>query len=493
MSAQIELGGQVISGRGRAAPELFGLSEELHAIVKEPLYPGSLNIVLNRPLRLLNTAAFTFDGESRMLWPASLNGVDVWIYRWRESPLHIVEVLSSIHLRERLKLKDGDDVILRLRDKQIGAINPIGRLTWAVLWIGRRQWVYSNYAYYSRTMGLCTKLGATQQEPIVKGLVQTSFVVVKDITLLVKRIIKRTPVIGTLARRIKSKLAGDVDIQGYIFSRIETDGCADDDERQFRQIRNVLNYTKTSNSIYSAQQFPAGYQTININGQQVLGQRDPSRRLALVPADFHGKTVLDLGCNQGGMIHQLAPLVKWAVGVDYDPRMVNAANRVKNAIGANNTSFYVLDLQREPLELISDFLPDQRVDICFLLSVCMWLDNWQEVIDFAHVTSNSMLFETNGDLLQQQQQIDYLRTRYQGVKLLSETSEDDPSQKDRKLFYLTDPVSLSSSVSAQSISAHLPQRKHQIVEIGDSNGVSASSDGCRDNARETAPPLRTQA
>ena len=128
--------------------------------------------------------------------------------------------------------------------------------------------------------------------------------------------------------------------------------------------------------------------------------------------------------------------------------MINAANRLKNAIGANNTSFYVLDLQREPLELISDFLPEQKVDICFLLSVCMWLDNWREVIDFAQAKSNSMLFETNGTPSQQQRQISYLRTRYRGVKLLSESSEDDPSQKHRKLFYLTEPVLLIQGVNS---------------------------------------------
>ena len=315
---QFQFGGHVISGRGAAAPELLGLSEELHAIVRETIYPGSLNIVLNRPLRLRDTAAFAFDRERRMLWPAaSLNGVDVWIYRWPACPLHIIEVLSSIHLRERLKLKDGDHVILRLSDEQIGTINPLGRLAWAALWVGRRHWFYSD-PYYDKTLSLCTKLGAAQQQPVVKGLVQLSFVAVKEIMAVMKEIIKRTPIIGTLARKVKSKFAGDVNLQRSAFSRMETDICATDDERLFRQIRNLLNYTKTSNSSYSAQQFPAGYHTINLNGQQILGQRDPSKRLSLAPVDFCGKTVLDLGCNQGGMIHQIATSVKWAVGVDFE-------------------------------------------------------------------------------------------------------------------------------------------------------------------------------
>jgi len=270
----------------------------------------------------------------------------------------------------------------------------------------------------------------------------------------VKETVRRIPLVGPLAKkaismlramvkwckRVVSKPTGEADSQKYIFSRMDTDCCASDDERLSRQIQNLLNFTKTSNSRYAAQQFPAAYHTININGRKIPGQRDPSQRLASVPFDFRGKTVLDLGCNQGGMMFEIADLAKWAVGVDYDPRMINAANRIADATGAANTSFYVLDLQKSPLALISDFLPEQRVDICFLLSVCAWIDNWQEVIDFAHSKSDSMLFETTGFPEQQQQQIDYLRTRYQVVDLLAETSEDDPIQKERKLFYLTEPT-----------------------------------------------------
>jgi hypothetical protein len=50
-----------------------------------------------------------------------------------------------------------------------------------------------------------------------------------------------------------------------------------------------------------------------------------------------------------------------------------------------------------------------------------------------------MLFETNGTDSQQQEQIAYLKKRYRSVAMLSETSEDDPTQKRRKLFYLGDP------------------------------------------------------
>jgi hypothetical protein len=450
-SREIALEGQVACGRGLAAPELVALREQVQAIVKEPLCPGSLNLVLNRPVRLLDAAGFAFDLNYRTLWRASLSGIDVWVYRWRESPLHIVEILSSVYLRERLNLKNGDTVTLRIGRAQIGKLRYLERLIWALLWTGRRRWFYLYKFYSNRTVRFGKDLGATQEQPVVRGPISISLYVMKEIFILVptiafkglaqnllsasKRVVKSTPVVGTLARNLKNKYS-----RKYAFSRVDTEGAMDADERVFRQIQNILNFTKTSNSHYSAEQFPAAYHTINVKGRQVPGQRDPSKRLASVPIDFHGKSVLDLGCNQGGMIHQIRSQVKWGVGIDYDPRMINAANRIKSVNASENIGFYIVDLQNDPLDLISDFMPDRKADICFLLSVCMWLKNWQQVIDFAHSKSNSMLFETNGSPLQQDQQINYLKAKYSVVNMLSETSDDDPIQKSRKLLYLSGPV-----------------------------------------------------
>lgn len=438
----VALEGQVVGGRGLASPELVILKDQVQAIVKEPLCPGSLNIVLNRPVRLSDAAGYAFDGNYRNLWPASLGGVDVWVYRWREAPLHVVEVLSSVHLRERLKLQDGDKVTLHMREAQMGETHWQERLIWAALWTGRRRWFYSSKLYSNRTVRVGKDLGATQERRSIRGPIPIGVYVMKEMVTLVptaiknlKRAVSATPVVGALAKSLKRKYA-----RKYPFVRVDTDNCVDADERVFRQVQNVLNFTKTSNSHYAAEQFPAAYHSININGRKVAGQRDPSMRLASVPIDFSGKSVIDLGCNQGGMIHQVRAQIKWGVGIDYDPRMINAANRIKSVNASNNISFYILDLQNDPLELIGDFMPDPKADVCFLLSVCMWLKNWQQVIDFAQSKSKSMLFETNGTPQQQDEQIAYLKTKYSDVNLLAETSDDDPIQKFRKLLYLTGPI-----------------------------------------------------
>ena len=87
------------------------------------------------------------------------------------------------------------------------------------------------------------------------------------------------------------------------------------------------------------------------------------------------------------------------------------------------------------MNLIKEFLPVNKVDIAFLLSVCMWIKNWKEVIDLAAEVSDHLLFESNGRTEQQVEQIAYLRKRYKNVQQLSEKSEDDTGQKNRKLFF----------------------------------------------------------
>ena len=86
-------------------------------------------------------------------------------------------------------------------------------------------------------------------------------------------------------------------------------------------------------------------------------------------------------------------------------------------------------------DYIYDFLPQEKVDVALLLSVCMWIDNWKEVIKFCKKISAKLIFESNGKPEQQKEQIQFLNEVYSNVQLINERSEDDPSQKLRQLFY----------------------------------------------------------
>jgi hypothetical protein len=406
------LRGQVVAGCGMAAEHL---PNEVLQLPGGPFHPGSLNLMLERPQRFSADTAIQL-GEYRMFWPATLNGLPVWVYRWGgPTPLHIAEVVAPIGLRDEWGLSDGDTVELEVEPRHLDVTRWWSVVAWALVWLGRRNWFYRRDDYVARTRLWCKLLGANQQP--------ASFP-------------------AALSRRIHGRawfqrviaLADERDMGARArFKRIEAVSPED-------QVRNLLQYTKASGASYAAQQCPAGYHTIELGSLTLSGQRDPQARLALVPVDLTGQSVLDLGSNQGGMLLGLASTVAAGVGVDYDARLVNCANRIRSVVGADNLCFYVFDLETEPLDLIRDFLPGGRVDVTFMLSVAMWIENWRDVVDFAASVSNALLFESNGGDEQQEEQLAHLRRRFREVTELAGSSEDDTYQKRRKLYWLSEPV-----------------------------------------------------
>ena len=238
-----------------------------------------------------------------------------------------------------------------------------------------------------------------------------------------KTLIKSMPVVGPMAKRLK-RVISPPEQQSFVRSPAKDD---------FSKIENILNYTKTSGSSYAAKQYPAGYHTITLGDRRLRGQRDPEMRFSVVPYDFTGKVVLDIGTNQGGMLHHLRDSISAGIGIDYDSRMVNAATRIEATMGNGNLRFYTFDLQNDPLDLLQDLLP-AKPDIIFLLAVCMWIRNWREVIDLSSELAPAMLFESNGSPEQQAEQIAYLHQKYDHVLHLTDASHDDPGQKARELF-----------------------------------------------------------
>lgn len=253
-----------------------------------------------------------------------------------------------------------------------------------------------------------------------------------------KNQLKKIPLIGSagrsmvhalrkLGRSLRNKQA-----EKYMFVRLDTVSQTNPDQAR---VINLLNYTKTSQSAYNAEDFPAAYHSIALKDLNLRGQRDPMERINLVPLDFEGKTVLDIGCNQGGMLFSISGKIAHGVGIDYDSRLINAANKIRSYTKISNIDFYVFNLEDENLDLISDFLPAEKVDVAFLLAVCMWIDNWKEVIQFAKKVSTALLFESNGKSEQQLEQLEYLRSIYSKVDLISAQSQEDSLQKKRKLYF----------------------------------------------------------
>ncbi len=150
--------------------------------------------------------------------------------------------------------------------------------------------------------------------------------------------------------------------------------------------------------------------------------------------NFTNKIVLDIGCNSGGMLHSLANKIQLGVGVDRDGKCVNAANLTRSLNQTHNLWFYTIDLEKENLTIIEKFLLGNTVDICFLLSVCMWITNWKEVIAYASQISEALLFESNGSGSEQTEQVDTLHSFFNEIQLIHSKSLDDVNQHARKLY-----------------------------------------------------------
>jgi SAM-dependent methyltransferase len=384
-----------------------------------------MNVVLDRPLLLSATGRHAVDANRRQIWPASIGEIPVWLYRWPGANLHGVEVLSPQNLRSILSLGEGDDVSITVDSALVRPISWISAAVWWLLWYGRERWVYTTEVYNGIATRICMLFNAVQTDHDMSSM--------QILRVVLASVGKRLPIVGTYLRR-QSTAANANSLSPYVLENVAAPAEEPPGERGRRQLQNVLNYTKTSGSSYSASIYPAGYHTLRLPDWELPGQRDPRARLDLSGIDFSGKSVLDLGCNQGGMLLPLAPSITWGVGLDYDHRMVNAATRICRQTPHRNLDFYVFDLDREPLELIENFLPDGKADICFLLSVCMWLTRWEDVMRQAARLSSELLFEANGTAEQQRDQVLLLSSLYQDVRQLSDASEDDAVQKQRKLY-----------------------------------------------------------
>lgn len=149
LAARVTVEGVVASGRSQARVIMNEKSRELRALVGVDLQPGSLNLVLEEPLRLVTEKSVRFDRDLRYLWKAQLVGSErpVWIYRWRGCPLHVCEIVSPVHLRTDLGLADGDRMTLIIEAEVIGRVGQLARVVWSLLWQGRQHHYYGSESY----------------------------------------------------------------------------------------------------------------------------------------------------------------------------------------------------------------------------------------------------------------------------------------------------------------------------------------------------------
>lgn len=175
--------------------------------------------------------------------------------------------------------------------------------------------------------------------------------------------------------------------------------------------------------------YESGYHTLKVGTTILKGQRNPEQRLSNVDYDFTGKTVLDLGCNRGGMLFEIQDKVKYAVGIDYDSNLINCCNMLKCHDKAHNLNFYVHNLDTMDLQDLNLYGP---FDIAFMLSMSRWLKKWKTYINWIGTNCRACLFETNGS--NQDEQVKLLAKHFD-IKTINLLSLDDNRNQDRKLLF----------------------------------------------------------
>ena len=196
----------------------------------------------------------------------------------------------------------------------------------------------------------------------------------------------------------------------------------------YDKIKNLLNFKKDSDkqANYAGQKFTAGYHQLTIGNENLQGQRDPSIRTAAVDIDFTDKVVLDIGCNAGGILFSIQDKIKYGLGIDYDYKIINFANKVSKTENYKNLDFYTVDLDNDDFSVINNYSnQEEKFDVIFLLAVCMWIKTWPELIEWTRENCKICVFETNGKSKQQDQQVAKLKEVYSSVRLINDNSADD--------------------------------------------------------------------
>jgi len=162
-----------------------------------------------------------------------------------------------------------------------------------------------------------------------------------------------------------------------------------------------------------------GYHSFNIGNINLKGQRTPKKRIESLKKyyNFEGKTVLDLGCNNGGMLFHLTE-IKRGVGLEFDKRCIDCANQLKKIFQFT----YNLEFQKKDLNLPLDI--KEEFDVAFLFSLGSWIKNWRGLYLNVSRIAKTIFLETNNDK-EGYEQLKYMNDLGFKINMVSDNSKDD--------------------------------------------------------------------
>lgn len=198
-------------------------------------------------------------------------------------------------------------------------------------------------------------------------------------------------------------------------------------------IHNLLTNTTNKshyNGWFNTDKFTAGYHSHYHHNLHITGQRNCKKRIELISKyiNFKDRTVLDLGCNTGGMLFELSTIKK-GIGYDYDIDCIKCANYIKNYYNINNLLFGVCDFNRNPLPNINNF------DIILLCSLGSWVYNWRNLYKKCMKSKSVIIFETNNDK-EGKAQLDFFKLHNYCNSLIINNLSDNSGNNKRKTYIL---------------------------------------------------------
>lgn len=179
-----------------------------------------------------------------------------------------------------------------------------------------------------------------------------------------------------------------------------------------------------------------GYHSFHLQTIDIEGQRNPVRRFEKIKPhyDFTGKTVLDLGCNTGGMLFHI-PEIKHGLGIDFDGLCIDSCNVWKSWLFyANQLEFHKMDLNGFD---VRQWCEEKAVkpDIIFLLSLGSWVKDWVKLYTACFEVAPYLLLETNNDR-EGAPQLELFRQLGGVITMVSENSDDDMTGNVGRKTYL---------------------------------------------------------
>lgn len=185
-----------------------------------------------------------------------------------------------------------------------------------------------------------------------------------------------------------------------------------------------------NNLIYST--YDLKYTNVN----EILAQRSAKKRLEnfCIKTDcIKGNSVIDLGCNTGGMAFEIAKLnPKYILGIEYDLEKIQVSEKI-HALNCKNSNIKFIKLDLEGVGFTNEF--NKNFDIVFCLAVIGHIKNKSEFMKkIFSICKKILYFEGNGNTTKNELELLLLSAGFSDIKFCGYSNDEKDNNNMRPLF-----------------------------------------------------------